>query len=118
MNTILYAALAAPLGTALLVLLGKSAAAIGRINLCGSIVSTSCLLAIIYQISLTGPLQAQMIYVDQLSAILLLTVALLTLTASLFSISYMEKEIHHEGLGISALKRYYVLFNVFSFSYN
>lgn len=57
-----------------------------------------------------------MIYVDQLSAILLLTVALLTLTASLFSISYMEKEIHHEGLGISALKRYYVLFNVFSFT--
>ena len=116
MNTILYAALAAPLGTALLVLLGKSAATIGRINLCGSIVSTSCLLGIIYQINLTGPLQAQMIYVDQLSAILLLTVALLTLTASLFSISYMEKEIHHEGLGISALKRYYVLFNVFSFT--
>lgn len=116
MEAIVYAALAVPLLTAVLIWAAKTGDAVGAINLLGSAVSSALVLAVVWQIHLAGPLQFHLFYIDQLSAVFLAVVGVLTLTASLFSISYMKKETVHESYSLIELKRYYLLFNIFAFT--
>jgi hydrogenase-4 component F len=65
---------------------------------------------------MSGPFRQGFLYVDALSAVLLLVVAILNFTANLFSISYMEKEVWDGHISVKMLSRYYGLCQVFVFT--
>lgn len=116
MEAIVYAALMVPLLTSALITIGKTASVVGVINLLGSLVCSVLALTVVWQVYLTGPLQFQLFYIDQLSTVFLIVVAILTFTSALFSISYMKKEAIHEKYSLKELKWYYLLCNIFSFT--
>jgi len=81
-------------------------------NLIGSMLTCSSLAVIVYKITMDGAFSYRMLYVDHLSAVLLSIVAMLTFTSTLFSLSYMEKELVNGHITFNMLRRYYGLFNV------
>lgn len=116
MLALLYGALAIPLIAALLVAAVRTPQAMGRIHIACSSLTTSLLFSVVWQVHAAGPITAGIIYVDELSSVLLLVIAVLTFTSSLFSLSYMKREQEKELHGLAAVKRYYVLLNVFCFT--
>lgn len=116
MHEIILLALAIPIITGLLTLLQRNQAVIKGINLIGSAATSATLLYIIYGITQENVFRLKYFYVDHLSAVMLFVVALLTFTATLFSLSYMEKEVHEGSITLAMLPRYYALLNLFSFS--
>jgi hydrogenase-4 component F len=86
------------------------------VNLTGSIMTCSVLSAIIYQIGIQGAFRSEMLYVDDLSAVFLIVVSVLTVTSMLFSLSYMEKELLDGHITFRMLGRYYGLLNLFIFT--
>ena len=116
MDYVLYAALAAPVLTGAGIFAASSGAAAGRINLAGSVLTALLLFTLAWQVVVAGPLHKGHFYVDELSAMLLTVIALLTITAALFSLQYMEREVEEEAKKDDILKRYYVLFTIFTLS--
>ncbi len=116
MHELIVLALALPLITGVLSLLQKNLTVIRSINLLGSFFTSAVLLYIVCTITQQGVYSSEFLYVDQLSAVLLIVVALLTFTATLFSLSYMEKEVAHGQITLVMLPRYYGLLNLFSFA--
>ncbi len=55
-------------------------------------------------------------YVDALSAFFILTISVLNIAASLYSINYMGKDLEEAHISLRKFKIYYVLFNLFAFS--
>lgn len=86
------------------------------INLLGSLLFSAVLLYLVQQVVKNGTIHVGQFYIDALSAILLLVVAVLTCTANLFSLSYMQKEITEGNISLTMLKRYYGLLNLFVFT--
>jgi hydrogenase-4 component F len=82
----------------------------------GSIITSTVLLTLTYGIYLSGPVGQGLLYMDHLSAVLVTLIAILTFTAALFSLSYMDKEVAHEPSPGKAVKRYYILFQIFTFT--
>lgn len=116
MGELLFLALFFPIATGLGSMLQTTTVAIKVVNLTGSILTSSVLALIIYKITAVGAFHKEMLYVDHLSAVLLIVVAVLTFTSTLFSISYMEKELAHGHITFKMLRRYYGLFNLFIFT--
>ncbi|HWR37972.1 MAG TPA: hydrogenase 4 subunit F [Patescibacteria group bacterium] len=116
MHELILLALAIPVITGLLSLFQTKAASLRVLNLPGSIATTVVLFTIIYQIVQEKEYSTEFFYLDQLSVVMLFVVALLTLTATLFSFSYMEKEVKEGAVSESLLSRYYALLNLFSFA--
>lgn len=116
MSSVLYWVLLAPLITAAAVLIPASSRGVKLVNMAGSAVSSLLLGFIIYTINTSGYLRLGALYADHLSSLFLTVIAVLSFTASLFSASYMEKELITEMKDLKALKRYYVLFNIFCFT--
>lgn len=109
-------ALFCPIATGLVSMFQDRTVALKTVNLTGSILTSSLLAVIIYYIGMQGAFHSKMLYVDHLSVVLLIVVAVLTLTSMLFSISYMEKELFEGHITINMLKRYYGLLNLFIFT--
>ncbi|TWH46503.1 hydrogenase-4 component F [Sporomusa sp. KB1] len=109
-------ALVIPVVTGLLTLLQRNQTVIRGINFLGSAATSAVLMVIIYGITQQNVFRSEHFYVDHLSAVLLFVVALLTFTATLFSLSYMEKEVHEGSITLAMLPRYYALLNLFSFA--
>ena len=105
-----------PLLTAIAIALGSSKQTIKAISIVGSTILTLLLFVIVYAIYSSGPIQTGILYVDQLSGLLLTVIAILSFTTSLFSASYMEHELAGERNELRVLRRYYVLLNVFCFT--
>lgn len=116
MGDLLVWALFLPIITGLVSMLQSGATAIKVVNITGSVLISSTLAAIIYNITVSGAFHYGMLYVDHLSAILLIVVAVLACTSTLFSTSYMEKELAHGHITFIMFRRYYGLFNVFIFT--
>lgn len=55
-------------------------------------------------------------YVDSLSGIFILTISVLNIAASLYSIDYMNKDLVEGVISVKKIKTYYALFNLFAFS--
>jgi len=105
-----------PLATAAASLTVRRAALLARMNVAGSLLLGGAVFAVVAGVLRDGPFAAGWLYVDALSALLLLVVGLLTFTATLFSMSYMEKEAQDGRLRPGMLQRYYVLLQVFAFT--
>lgn len=116
MLALLYGALIIPMIAAILVAAVKSTQAMGRIHLVCSLLTTALLSTVVWQFQTGGPIRSGVFYVDELSAVMLLVIAVLTFTASLFSLSYMEREQEKHQHGVMMIKRYYVMLNVFCFT--
>ncbi|WP_378953492.1 hydrogenase 4 subunit F [Pelosinus sp. sgz500959] len=116
MGELLLIVLFLPIVTGFVSLFQRTTTGIRWINLIGCLVTSLVLGIVIYQITVAGAFQYKMLYVDQLSGILLMIVAVLTLTSTLFSIPYMEKELVHGHITFKMLCRYYGLFNLFVFT--
>lgn len=111
-----YGALAMPICTALLTLPAPNRHIVKQINMIGGLLTSFILFGLVYSIQAGGILASPPFYVDSLSCLLLMVIAVLNLTAFLFSASYMEKELHDGAGSLGALKRYYVLLNTFAFT--
>lgn len=116
MGDLLFLVLFLPILTGVVSMFQPQITGIGIVNLTGSILTSSSLAAIVYKITVEGAFSYKMLYVDHLSAVLLSVVAVLTFTATLFSLSYMEKELADGHITFQMLRRYYGLLNVLVFT--
>ena len=116
MGELLYFALLVPLVTGVLSIFQSKVALIKIINMIGSSLTSITLMGIIYRIAATGDFQHHLLYVDSLSAVFLIVATVLIVTASLFSISYMEKELAQGDITFPMLRRYYGLLNLLFFT--
>ncbi|GAB6179889.1 hydrogenase 4 subunit F [Desulfotomaculum defluvii] len=116
MYELILGALALPIITGLITLLQKNLTLIRYTNLLGSTLTSGIILAIIYRITEIKVFSSEFLYVDYLSSVLLFVVALLTFTATLFSLSYMEKEVKEGQVAEKMIPRYYALLNLFTFA--
>lgn len=116
MGELLLLALFVPIVTGMLSMVQTRIVGIKIVNGFGSFFTSSVLGVIIYQIATEGIFSNGMLYVDHLSAVLLIVVASLTFTSMLFSISYMGKELADGHITFKMLRRYYGLLNVFIFT--
>jgi len=116
MYELILLALILPIVTGALSLLQTRPAALRTVNLLGSTAVTGVLFTMIYRITQENVYSTEFFYVDHLSAVMLFVVALLTFTATLFSLPYMEKEVKDGSISELMLSRYYALFNLFSFA--
>ena len=116
MRELIILALFLPLLTGTVTMLAGKPQAIKVINLTGSFLSSLLLLVMVYRITIGGVFSAGILYVDYLSALLLLVVAVLSFTAVLFSASYMERDLTDGHISLQMLARYYGLLNLFIFT--
>ena len=116
MGELQYFTLLVPIVTGVLSLVQSKAAGIRIINMIGSSITSISLMGIIYKITVEGAFQYHLLYVDHLSAVFLLVATVLIVTSSLFSISYMEKELDHGEITFPMLRRYYALLNLLFFT--
>lgn len=116
MKELLFLALFFPLLTGLASMFQFKTVHLKAVNLSGGILTSFVLGIIIYQIGIDGAFHDGLLYVDALSAVLLITVAVLTITSMLLSSSYMEKELLDGHITFKMLRRYYGLLNLFIFT--
>lgn len=116
MGELLYLALLMPILTGLVAMIQFTIIGTRVTVIIGSSITSLALMGIIYHITVAGAFHHQLLYVDQLSAVLLIVVAVLIFTSSLFSVSYMEKELTHGHITFKMLRRYYGLLNLLFFT--
>lgn len=116
MQLLIWLALGLPLFTGLLSLPLRSPAGLRLVNLAGGAATTCVLLVLIGRVISGGAMQSGIFFVDHLSGVLLLVVGLLTFTATLFSLSYMEREVADGHVAARNLPWYYALLNLFTFA--
>ena len=86
---------------------------LGYLNLAGSSVVSLILLRLIWEVAAGGPIHSGLFLIDQITVVPLLVVALLTFSSSLYSLSYMRREVAEGHISHLALARYYALYQVF-----
>lgn len=116
MGELLLLAMFVPIVTGLLSMVQTKIVGIKIVNVIGSFFTSSLLAVVIYHIGTQGVFRTEILYVDHLSAVLLIVVAVLTFTSMLFSVSYMEKELVDGHITFKMLRRYYGLLNTFIFT--
>ena len=97
---------------------GSDGRRLGIVNFFGHVVIALLSLRIVYYLSSTKSAIAlyNFFYVDSLSALFILTISVLNVAVSLYSIDYMNKDLVSGAISLKKLKTYYILFNLFSFS--
>jgi len=116
MGELLFLALLLPIVTGVLSMFQRTIAAVNIVNLIGSLLISGTLGTIVYKVLVEDVFAYNMLYVDHLSAVFLVIVAVLTFTSILVSISYMEKEVVHGHITFKMLRRYYGLLHLFVFT--
>lgn len=116
MRDLILLALALPLVSGVVTMIITQNLSIRVVNVFGSLLTGAVLLWIVGKVAATGAFISGWLYVDALSALLLLVVALLSMSATLFSASYMERELAEGRIKLNALQRYYVLLQLFIFT--
>jgi len=116
MLELILLALALPLVTGAATMAVRPPVALKSVNIFGSLLTGAVLLWIVGKVAFGGKFVSDWLYVDALSALLLLVVALLSMSATLFSASYMERELNEGRIKLGALQRYYLLLQLFIFT--
>lgn len=84
---------------------GHAAIALAALKIVSSVAATKSAITI-----------GSFLYVDALSAFFILTVSVLNVAASLYSINYMGSDLAASRISLKKFKTYYILFNLFAFS--
>lgn len=109
-------ALGLPLATAALSLAVRRPGPLKMLNVAGSLLTGGAAGALVAGVLKDGPFARGPLYIDALSALMLLVVGLLAVTATLFSLSYMEREVAEGHFRAAVLPRYYALLQIFVFT--
>ncbi|RJQ44392.1 MAG: hydrogenase 4 subunit F [Nitrospiraceae bacterium] len=106
-----------PIVTSLLCYLMKNHRVTGYLSLAGSIALAGFSVPLIVS-SVSMPLEIMngMLYMDALSAYIMGLIVFLSLASSLYSIQYLEHELHAGLTNPVAVRRYYALFHLFIFT--
>ncbi|UOF89652.1 hydrogenase 4 subunit F [Fodinisporobacter ferrooxydans] len=104
-----------PVLTACILLLLKERSKMEWIHIAGSLATTAFSLRTVWDVLIHGAIESPggFFYVDSLSGVVLVSIAIVGFTAALHSISYIRKEIQEGSLQYNQIKRYYVLFHLF-----
>lgn len=116
MEELVFLALGLPLLTGGATMAVRNNVAVKTLNVAGSLLTGSVLLWIVAKVAAGGLLATKWMYVDALSALLLVVVALLGMSATLVSISYVDRELAEERIKPVAYRRYYALLQFFIFT--
>jgi len=116
MRELIYLALFLPVAAGIVTLCVRKSWLVKAINLTASVCTSTLLFTLIVQVKEAGTFMYGWLYIDALSSILLLVVGILSLTATFFSISYMDRELSEGRITFKALKRYYALLQMFIFT--
>lgn len=116
MQELILLALGLPLVSGVITMFIRQSQAIKALNIFGSLLTGIILLWVVAKIGNEGAFVSGWLYVDALSALLLLVVALLAMSATLFSASYMEQELAEGRIKPVSLRRYYALLQLFVFT--
>ncbi len=109
-------ALGLPLATAAASLAARRAGLVKVLNIAGSLLTCGAAFALTAGVLRDGPFAYKWVYLDALSGLLLVVVGLLTFTATLFSLSYMDEEVAEGRVRPGLLPRYYALLQLFAFT--
>lgn len=109
-------ALVLPLATAAASLATRQAGLLKAVNIVGSLLTGGLVFTLVARVLRDGPFAQGWLYVDALSALLLVVVGFLTFTATLFSASYMAAEVAEGHVRPAMLPRYYALLQLFAFT--
>ena len=113
MIELILAALAIPFVCGLAVLAVRRPAAAAWFNLCGSLLTSATLFWIVRRFVAQGPFHQGGFMLDALNVLFLLIVAVLSLTAALYSVPYMAHELRDGHLTEKMIPRYFFLFQFF-----
>lgn len=116
MQELILLALVLPLASGVATMFVRQNLALKSLNIFGSLLTGGTLLWIVGKVTADGAFASDWLYVDALSALLLLVVGLLSVTATLFSASYMEQELAEGRIKPVMLQRYYALLQLFIFT--
>ncbi|MEW6108747.1 MAG: hydrogenase 4 subunit F [Nitrospirota bacterium] len=113
----MIAILIIPLVTAALCYLFKNTKIVGYTSLAGSVI-LACIAvpSIIAAVFSPEGLTVGMLYLDALSGYIMALVIFLGLASAVFSIGYMEHELHAGLTDATGIRRYYALFHLFIFT--
>ncbi|HWQ60832.1 MAG TPA: proton-conducting transporter membrane subunit, partial [Negativicutes bacterium] len=109
-------ALILPLLTAAASLATRQAGLLKAVNVTGSLLTCGVVFTLVARVLREGPFADGWLYVDALSALLLVVVGFLTFTATLFSASYMDAEVAEGHVRPGLLPGYYALLQLFAFT--
>ena len=112
---VVVAVLAIPAGTGVLCLLVPQRRAMDLITVAASLAIFGLALDLAVSVVNSGPISSlnHFFYVDALSSVMLLIIAVVALTTSLFSAGYMSRQPNAAVLGRHRIDGYYVLFHAF-----
>jgi hydrogenase-4 component F len=91
-------------------------ALVEAVAVAGSAVTLIASLSISYEVFTTGTLDEGLLYMDALSAYVLLLVSLVGLLACFYSISYLRRELEEGEITELKLRNYYIFFQLFVFT--
>ena len=113
MLELLIYALAIPIITGLVSFCIRQTNVVSWMNLVGSASTAGILFELVRRIGINGAFRQGIFLVDELSAIFVIIVGTLTLTAALFSFFYMKQELHMGHISEKMITRYYFLLQFF-----
>lgn len=118
MITLALLLLALPLATAIIFLFLANQKTINILNVIGGIATTTTALVVAWKVFSQGTIIAykRFIYIDALSAYIIIIVAIIGLLSGLYSIGYTGHEVKAGELPIRRLKIYFFLFYIFIFT--
>ncbi|HVA26335.1 MAG TPA: proton-conducting transporter membrane subunit, partial [Chloroflexota bacterium] len=107
--------LALPLATAILCRAFRAGSIIAAINAAGAFATLCAGLAVVARVFAGGPLSSagELLYVDQLSAVLIVVIVVLDFAAALYSIGYLDRDIQSGHVPPSQLPWYYCGYHAF-----
>ena len=113
MLDILIYVLAIPCITSAAVMLMRRPGIVSWLNLAGSVATAGLLFELVRLVAAGGGLRQGFFLVDELSALFLLIVGLLSLTAAVYSFFYMRHELEDGRVSSRLISRYYALLQLF-----
>lgn len=116
MYELIVLALGLPVVTAAASLATRRRGLLKVMNVVGSLATCGLVFALAAGVLQNGPYAGGWLFVDALSALLLVVVGLLTFTATLFSASYMDAEADEGHVRPGLLGGYYALLQLFAFT--
>ncbi len=108
--------LAIPVATAILCYLMQGRRGIEAISTIGAAALFVAVLLFVYRVMVEGPIYEGALFMDSLSAYMLLIVAFMVFIGAVYSVGYMGHEYEEKQFGLGRLRYYYTFLHIFVFT--
>jgi hydrogenase-4 component F len=109
----IYGLLFVPIITAILCYFLKNKRLVELVSSIGAGIEFLMIILTSIEVFTIGPIEEEIWYLDGLSMYILIIIGLISLLAALYSISYMDHELHEKIIDFKKLRQYYLLFHIF-----